>query len=306
MAQLSILGLGAVRRIAITVVLILISACQPPTPRNSSAEFRILTTTTILADLARNVAGDLATVESLLPPGADPHTYQASPADVARISDSTLLIVNGADYEHNLQPIIDNADGQRQIITASSGLEAEASSEGINPHFWVNPHFAITYVENIRDGLIQADPANADVYTANAEAYSTWLTDLDAWAEEQISTLPADRRLLVTNHDVLGYFADRYGLQVVGIIIPSISDEAGTGVGQLAMVIDTVQSTGAPAIFLGEAENQTLADQVAAETGAKVVDDLYLESLSGAEGPAPTYLEMIRHDVTRIVAALNP
>jgi ABC-type Zn uptake system ZnuABC Zn-binding protein ZnuA len=295
-----------VRRIVIIIGLILISACQPLTPRTSPAGFRVLTTTTVLADLAHNVAGDLATVESLLPPGADPHTYQASPADVAKISDSALLIVNGVDYEHNLQPIIDNADGQRQIITASNGLAFEVGSEEINPHFWVNPRFAIRYVENIRDGLIQADPANAESYSANAESYISQLNDLDAWAEEQVSMLPAERRLLVTNHDALGYFAERYGLQVVGIIIPSIGDEAGTAAGQLATVIDTVKLTGAPAIFLDEVENQTLADQVAAETGAEVVDDLYFESLSGADGPAPTYLEMIRHDVTRIVAALSP
>jgi ABC-type Zn uptake system ZnuABC Zn-binding protein ZnuA len=295
-----------VHRIAIIVGLIFLSACQPPTSRPSAAGFRILTTTTVLADLAQNVAGDLATVESLLPPGADPHTYEASPSDVAKVSDSALLIVNGAEYEHSLQPIIDNAEGQRQIITASAGLESEATGETINPHFWVNPRFMITYIENIRDGLIQADPAHADTYTANAEAYNTRLNDLDAWAEEQISRLPPDRRLLVTNHDALGYFADRYGLQVVGIIIPSISDEAGTAAAQLASVIDTIKSTGAPAIFLDEVESQSLANQVAAETGAEVVDDLYFESLSAANGPAPTYLEMIRHDVTRIVAALSP
>ena len=294
------------RVFVLTLSLLLASACQPATPTAPQTGLRVLTTTTVLADLVHNVAGDGATVESLLPTGADPHAYEPSPADVAKISESTLLIINGADYEHNLLPIIDNADGERQVVTASSGLEAASNGEAINPHFWVNPRFTITYVENVRDGLIQADPANAGMYAANAGAYIAQLNDLDAWAEGQIAALPKARRLLITNHDALSYFADRYGLDVVGLIIRSNSDEAGATAQQLASIIETIRSTGAPAIFLDEVENQTLARQVAAETGAKVVHDLYFESLSAADGPAPTYLEMIRHDVTRMVEALNP
>jgi zinc/manganese transport system substrate-binding protein len=288
------------------LALILVSACQPAAPTSPQTELRILASTTVLADLARNVAGDRAAVDSLLPPGADPHTYQPTPADVVKVSDSTLLILNGADYERTLQTIIDSADGQRQILTASTGLVDPSSRESVNPHFWVNPRFAIKYVENIRDGLIRADPANADAYTANAEAYIAQLDELDAWAEQRILTLPPGRRLLVTNHDALGYFADRYGFNVVGLIIPSSSDEAGASAEKLAATIDTVKSTGAPAIFLDKVENPVLADQVSSETGAEVVGDLYFESLSGADGPAPSYLEMIRHDVNRIVESLTP
>jgi len=223
-----------------------------------------------------------------------------------RVSESTLLIVNGAGYEHTLQPIIDNAEGKRQIITASSGLEPGPGIPPVNPHFWVNPQFAVKYVENIRDGLIQADPINADAYTANAKAYIAQLNDLDSRAEKQISALPPERRLLVTNHDSLGYFAERYGFKVVGLIIPSSSDEAGASAEKLAAIIDAVRAAGAPAIFLDRVENQTLANQVSAESGAQVVNDLYFESLSGAGGPALTYIEMIRYDVNRIVEALKP
>lgn len=286
--------------------LLLFPACQPATPTASQGGLRVLTTTTVLADLARNVAGNGATVESLLPAGADPHTYEPNPADVVRISESSLLIINGADYERNLKQMIDSADGQRQVVTASAGLESASAGEGTNPHFWVNPQFATTYVENIRDGLIQADPANAGMYTANAGGYLAQLNDLDAWAEQQISALPPERRLLITNHDALGYFVDRYGLEIAGVIIPSSSDEAGATARQLADIIETIRSTGVPAIFLDEVENQTLARQIAAETGTQVVDDLYFESLSGPDGPAPTYLEMIRHNVTRIVETLSP
>jgi ABC-type Zn uptake system ZnuABC Zn-binding protein ZnuA len=162
---------------------------------------------------------------------------------VAKISDSTLLIVNGADYEHSLESIIDNADGQRRIITASKRLEAVERTEEIDPHFWVNPQFTISYVENIRDGLIQADPGGADLYNANAEAYVAQLRNLDTWAERHISALPPERRLLVTSHDALGYFAERYGLNVAGVIIPSISDEAGTAASQMAAVIEIIRTS---------------------------------------------------------------
>ena len=291
---------------SLTLGLILVSACRPATPAARHTGLRILTTTTVLADLTRNVAGDQATVESLLPPGADPHSYEPTPGDVARVSESPVLIVNGVGYEHTLEPIIENADGQRRVITASNGLESASSGEETNPHFWVNPEFTVRYVENIRDGLIQADPANGDSFSANAEAYIRELKELDSWAAEQLSALPLGRRKLVTNHDALGYFADQYGLEVVSLIIPSSSDEAGATAQQLAAVIETIRSTGAAAIFLDEVENPTLAEQVAAETGAEVVDDLYFESLSAADGPAATYLDMIRHDVSRIVEALSP
>jgi zinc/manganese transport system substrate-binding protein len=266
---------------------------------------QVLATTTILADLARNVAGDQASVDSLLPAGADPHAYQPTPQDAVRISESDVLVINGADYERAFQSVLEDARG-KPVITASEGLTPATTGGEVNPHFWVNPRFAVTYVENIRDGLSQADPAHAAVYSANAEAYILKLKTLDAWAEQQLSVVPPGRRLLVTNHDSLGYFADRYGFDVVGIVIPSASDESGTSAGQLAKIVDTVKAEGVPAIFLDAVENPALAQQIADETGAKVVNDLHFESLSGPDGPAPTYIEMIHYNVSRIVDALKP
>jgi ABC-type Zn uptake system ZnuABC Zn-binding protein ZnuA len=284
--------------------LMLAAACGPATPTTPPASLKILTTTTILADITRNIVGDKASVESFLPAGADPHAYQATPQDAVKMSESDVLILNGAEYEHTFQGLLDNARGTK--ITASDGLSPETINGEVNPHFWVNPQFAVKYVENIRDGLTQADPGNGDIYRVNAEAYIKQLNDLDAWAEQQVATLPHDRLLLVTNHDALGYFADRYGFRVIGVIIPSASDTAGTSAVQMAAVIEAVRTNHAPAIFLDEVENPKLAQQIADETGAEVVGDLYFESLSGADGPAATYLDMIHHDVSRIVQALAP
>jgi ABC-type Zn uptake system ZnuABC Zn-binding protein ZnuA len=287
------------------LILSLVAGCGPAKPTAQAQGLRILASTTILADFTRNVVGDRAKVDSLYPAGADPHGYQVTPADAVKVSESNLLILNGAGYERSLQSALNNADNKEPTIIASQGLFPADEAGKTNPHFWVNPKYAVKYVENIRDGLIKADPTNAKAYTANAEAYIAQLNELDSWAEQQISALPPERRLLVTNHDALGYLAQRYGLQIAGVIIPSASADAGASAQQLASVINTIRANHAPAIFVEKVENPALAEQVASETGAVVVSDLYFESLSEAGGPAPTYLDMMRHDINRIVEALK-
>ena len=164
---------------------------------------------------------------------------------------------------------------------------------------------AVNYVDQIRDGLIQADPAGKDIYTRNADAYIVKLQALDQWVKNQVSQLPVEKRLLVTNHDALGYFAKAYDFKVVGAIIPSVTTDASPSAQQLAGLIDTIKRSGAPAIFLDIGENQNLAQQIASETGVKVITDLYVESTSGPNGPAPTYIDMIKHDITRNCGCLK-
>jgi ABC-type Zn uptake system ZnuABC Zn-binding protein ZnuA len=291
----------------ISLSLLFLTACGPA-PKSGRGGLNILATTTFLADITRNITGDRAQVESLLPVGTDPHGYQLTPTDVAKITDSTVLIQNGLEYERFLGTALENAGGERLVVTATDGLTprsiAEAGQSGGDPHMWLDPNLVITYVENIRDGLIQADPAGAATYTANASAYIVQLQELDVWITEQVNAVPAERRLLVTNHEALGYFADRYGFTIVGTVIPSLSTGASTSAQELAAVIDQIKSTGAPAIFLGDVENPNLANQIAAETGITVVADLHLESLT--EGaPAATYIDMMHYNVTRIVEALK-
>lgn len=280
-------------------------------PQSSDGALRVLASTSFLADIAQNVAGDRVQVDALLPIGMDPHAYQAAPADVAKIAESNLLILNGVEYEQFIEPLLENAGGERLIITASDGLtpnqmedEENAGQMTGDPHMWLDPNLVVTYVENIRDGLIEVDAEGAETYKANADAYIAQLIDLDAWIVEQVNTIPAERRLLVTNHDVFGYFAERYGFEIVDTIIASLSSVAEASAQDLAAVIDEIKASGAPAIFLGEVENADLANQIAAETGVKVVDDLYLESLT-AGAPAATYIDMLKHNVTRIVDGLK-
>jgi ABC-type Zn uptake system ZnuABC Zn-binding protein ZnuA len=267
----------------------------------------VLTTTTILADIARNVAGDQLVTQSLLPFGTDPHSYQPVPQDTKKINQSKVLIVNGADYERSLEPLLANVGDKKELIEASTGLRFLTDPENdkeIDPHLWLDPNNVIVYVENIREGLTHFNPDGADVYQANARAYITQLQELDAWINGQVAQIPPQRRVLVTNHDSLEYFAQRYGFKVVGAVVPGFSSEAAPSAQEMADLIDRIKLFEAPAIFLDATDNPSLAQQIATETGVKVVTDLHLESLT--EGaPASTYIDMMRSNVTKIVDALK-
>ena len=271
-----------------------------------------------LADITQQVAGDRLTVQTLIPAGLDPHSFEATPQDVALIADSQVLILNGGGLEEWLGEILKNAGGEQLIIEASAGLESrvpdaseadleheeESAHEG-DPHFWLDPILVIHYVENIRDGLIEADPDGKDAYTQNAAAYIQRLTELDAWIAGQVQQIPPERRLLVTNHESFGYFADRYGFRIIGAIIPSVSSGAAPSAQQMAELVDHIRAEGAPAIFLETGASPQLAEQLAAETGVKVVTGLSTHSVQPVDGKTVGYIEMMKDNTDKIVLALK-
>jgi ABC-type Zn uptake system ZnuABC Zn-binding protein ZnuA len=296
------------RRLLVIWILFIfiLSACEGQSASPETAPV-VLASATFLADIAQNIAGDRVKVESFLPIGADPHSYQPTPQDVTKIAQSKLLIINGAEYEHFLESLLENAGGEREVIEASAGISPRADADneyGVDPHLWLDPNHVIIYVENIREGLTHFDPDGAAIYQSNAEAYVAQLIELDAWINEQISQISPERRLLVTNHEALGYFADRYGFTIIGAVLPGVSSDASPSAEQMAGLIDLIKSSGTPAIFSDEVENPALAQQIADETGVKIVNDLHLESLTDGS-PAGTYIDMIRHNVTEIVEALK-
>ena len=311
-------GMGMNRTAVTLAVLVasalLISGCRGPLGADESGRPRVMAVETFLADVAQNVAGERLTVEALIPVGVDPHSFEPTPQDAAKVAEADVLIINGAGLETFLGPLLENAASDVQVIEASAGLtprvppETEEAEEHehhhheSDPHFWLNPNAVIRYVENIRDGLSQADPEGAAIYAANAESYVAQLRELDAWIVSQVAQIPPERRLLVTNHESLGYFADRYGFRVVGAIVPSVSTGASPSAGELAQLVQDIRATGAPAIFLETGANPQLAEQIARETGVKVITGLYTHS-TGSE--APTYIEMMRYDVRTIVEALK-
>ena len=287
------------------------SAVAKESTETSGSVPKALAVETFLADIARSVAGDRLVVESLIPVGVDPHGFEPTPKDAKKVAECVILIVNGAGFEEFLNKLLENVGGKRSVIVAAAGLaprDARPDEEGrheTDPHFWLDPNHVIKYVQNIRDGLVSADPGGAPEYARNAESYIAKLRALDAWIRGQVVQVPEKDRLLVTNHESLGYFADRYGFTIVGTIVPSVSTGASPSAKQLVAIIDAVKKTGARAIFLETGTNPKLARQLAQETGIKVVERLYTHSVSGPGGDAPTYIDMIRFNTRAVVGALR-
>lgn len=297
------------------VVIALIAACAPTaaTSQPSPSNLQVVAVETFLADIAQNVAGERVHVQALMPLGVDAHAFEPTPQDVKKVADSDVFIVNGAGFEGFLDKLLENAGGTRLYIEASKGLvsrerkadEPHAEDTVGDPHFWFDPTKTIRYVENIRDGLTQADPAGAATYKSNADAYIQKLNALDANIKDQVNAIPSANRKLVTDHDTFGYFADRYGFQIVGMIVPSVSTADSTSAQNLAELIQAIQATGAKAIFLEVNANPQVAEQIARETGARIVTGLYTHSVSEPNGPAPTYIQMLEYDTRKIVDALQ-
>jgi ABC-type Zn uptake system ZnuABC Zn-binding protein ZnuA len=293
------------RILPMLLLALLVSACGGQAASGPSRNAPvILTSTPWLADVTRSIAGGRLQVESLLPDGSDPHSYQPTPQDAARIAESKLIIINGAGYEQFLRSLLENAGGEAAVVEASTGVSSLEEAGSVDPHMWLDPNNMIVYVGNIRDALTRLDPEGEAVYKSNADSYIGQLKALDSWIQEQVSLVPAGKRLLITNHESLGYFAKRYGFNVAGTVIKSFSSDASPSAQQLAALIDEVRSGGAPAIFLDSADSDTFAQQIANETGVKVVTGLHLESLTSGP-PADTYINMMKSNVTQIVDALK-
>lgn len=294
------------------------SACASPaqTPIPAAAArsaLRVVAVESFLADIAQNVAGERVHVDALMPLGTDPHSFEPTPQDVKKVADSDLLIVNGAGLEGFLDKLLSNAGSRAIVLEASKGLASRALKPGEphdagnpgDPHFWVDPTQTVKYVENIRDGLTQVDPDGAAAYKANADAYIVKLNALDGKLRQTLGAIPPEKRKLVTDHDTFGYYADRYGLEIVGMVIPSFSSADTGSAQQVAALIDRIRATGVKAIFLEQGMNPQLAEQIGHESGAKIVTGLYTHSLSDANGPAPTYLRMLEFDTQVFADALK-
>jgi ABC-type Zn uptake system ZnuABC Zn-binding protein ZnuA len=279
----------------------------------SSGALDVVASTTFLADIAQNVAGDRFEVQSLVPVGTDPHAFEPTPSDLKEVAGADLVIVNGAGLEGPLLTTLQDAVGDTPIVDASAGLptrtpqpgEPELASGEKDPHFWLDPELVKTYVANIERAFSAADPAGAATYKANAAAYDKELDALDAWIRQQVAQIPQADRQLVTDHASMGYFADRYGLTVVGTVVPSASTGETPTARQLADLTQAIRDTGAKAIFVDASDNPQLAEQIGNETGVKVVTGLLDHSLTAPDGSAPTYIDMMKYDVRQIVEALR-
>ena len=285
----------------IIITLLMIIACTNGAQNISSQPIKVMAAESFLTDIAQQVAGNRIEIEGLIPISMEPHAYEPSPRDVAHVEESDLLIISGAGLEEWLKGILTNIGGSEKILEASRGLTVVNG----DPHFWLNPIHVLTYVDNISDALVRIDPDGKDEYLSNAASYKQELLELDAWIQKEVEKIPAENRLLVTNHETLGYFASRYGFQVIGSLMASMSSEASPSPRELAQLSDSLRALPVRVIFLDAGSNPKLAEQIASETNAKIITDLYSEFLSPAGGPAATYLDMMKHNVSVIVSALQ-
>ena len=269
-------------------------------------KFKAVTTFTVIADMAKNVAGDAAIVESITKPGAEIHNYQPTPGDIQRAQGAKLILWNGL----NLELWFEKFSGNLQDVpsaTVSDGVEPIGIAEGPysgkpNPHAWMSPTSALIYVDNIRDAFARHDPANAETYRANAEAYKAKITAAIAPIRAELAALPPDRRWLVTSEGAFSYLARDFGLNEL-YLWPINADSQGTPK-QVRKVIDAVREHGIAVVFSESTVSPKPAQQVARETGARYGGVLYVDSLSEQDGPVPTYLDLLRVTAETIAKGL--
>ena len=275
---------------------------------DSKAPLKVATTFTILADMARNVAGDDAEIVSITKPGAEIHGYEPTPQDIVRASDADLILWNGLNLERWFEQFVANL-GDMPSATLSDGIApvsiVDGDYEGLpNPHGWMGVDNALVYIDNIRDALSQHDPAHAAGYAARADAYKQQIRDTIQPLRDRIAAIPEDRRWLVTCEGAFSYLTRDFDMKEA-YLWPINADQTGTPQ-QVRSVIDTVRKYAIPAVFCESTVNQAPAQQVARETGAEYGGMLYVDSLSAADGPVPTYLDLLRVDAETIADALAP
>ena len=277
-------------------------------PGQATDKFKVATTFTVIADMARNVAGDAAEVVSITKPGAEIHNYQPTPRDIIKAQDADLILWNGLNLELWFERFFANLSDVPSA-TISDGVEPIGIGEGPytgkpNPHAWMSPSDALIYVDNIAAAMAGYDPANADTYRTNAEVYKAAITDAVAPLRETLASIPEKRRWLVTSEGAFSYLARDFGLKEA-YLWPINADQQGTPQ-QVRKVIDLVRENDIPAVFSESTIPPDAARQVARETGARYGGVLYVDSLTEADGPAPTYLDLLRLTTSTIAEGLKP
>ncbi|MFG1172881.1 metal ABC transporter substrate-binding protein [Erwiniaceae bacterium CAU 1747] len=277
------------------------------TPAAAAEKFRVITTFTVIADMAQNVAGDAADVVSITKPGAEIHEYQPTPGDIKRAQGAQLILANGLNLERWFTRFYRHLKRVPEVVV-STGVEPMGISEGPysgkpNPHAWMSAKNALIYVDNIRDALVKSDPANAATYQRNAERYRQQISAAAEPVHQALAQIPEDKRWLVSSEGAFSYLARDYGLKEL-YLWPVNADHQGTPQ-QVRRVIDAVKQHQIPAVFSESTVSDKAARQVARETGSHYGGVLYVDSLSQRDGPVPTYLDLLRVTSETIVSGIQ-
>jgi zinc/manganese transport system substrate-binding protein len=281
------------------IFLVLVTAILPA---GAQDRLNVVASFSILGDLVRNVGGERVNVTTLVGPDGDVHVYTPAPADAKKIADAKLVVINGLGLEGWLPRLVQSSGGKASIVTASQGIASRKLGSDADPHAWQSVANAKTYVGNIRDALSAADTAGAGIFRANAEAYLTKLDALDREVREAVAKIPQGRRKVISTHNAFGYFAAAYGIEFIAPL--GVSTESEASARDIAAIITQVKSGKIPAVFLENISDPRLIRRISAETGAKVGGTLYSDSLTGEKGDAPTYIDMVRHNIRALTSAL--
>ncbi len=288
----------------IAAMMMAVLGCKPSEKPVKSDKLVVVTTFTIIADMAREVAGDAAVVESLIKPGAEIHGYEPTPKDIVRAQQARLILSNGMNLEAWFAKFYQHLDKVPNVVVTEGITPIDISGgpyEGKpNPHAWMSPTIALTYVDRICEALSTHDAGNAGVYRKNADAYKVKILAVDAKLRETLSKIPAEKRCLVTSEGAFAYLCKDYGMQAV-YLWPINADAQGTPQ-QVQSVIDRVRSQGVPVVFSESTVSDKPMRQVARETGTRYGGVLYVDSLTDADGPVPSYLQLLQHNANTIVA----
>jgi zinc/manganese transport system substrate-binding protein len=280
----------------------LAAALMAVIPLHAQEKINVVASFSILGDFAKNVGGDRVDVTTLVGPDSDVHVYTPAPADAKKIADAKLVIINGLGLEGWLPRLVQSSGGKAAMVTATNGIAPRKLGSDADPHAWQSVVNARIYVANIRDALIAADQAGAAAYRANADAYLAKLDTLDREVRDAVGQIAEARRKVISTHDAFGYFAAAYG---VAFIAPQgVSTESEPSARDIAAIITQIRAGKIPAVFLENISDPRLMRRISAETGARIGGTLVSDSLTNENGEAPTYIDMVRHNIKALTSAL--
>jgi zinc/manganese transport system substrate-binding protein len=291
---------GLARRLKFWFVgLLLVTAL----PAHAQDRLNIVASFSILGDFAKNVGGDRVEVATLVGANGDVHVYTPAPADAKKIADAKLVIINGLGLEGWLPRLVQSSGSKAKIVTATDGIAPRVLGVADDPHAWQSVANAKVYVANIRDALIAADPADDALFRANADGYLAKLDGLDRDVRRAMGQIPPAHRKVISTHDAFGYFAAAYGVEFIAPL--GVSTDSEPSARDIAGIITQIRAAKIPAVFLENISDPRLMQRIAAETGARIGGTLYSDSLTDEKGEAPTYIDMVRHNIKALTDALD-
>ena len=271
-------------------------------PACAQDRLNVVASFSILGDFVKNVGGERVDVTTLVGPDGDVHVYAPAPADARKIADARLLVINGLGLEGWLPRLLQASGSKAPIVTATNGIAPLKLGSDADPHAWQSVANAKKYVTNIRDALVAVDPADAEVFRKQADSYLTKLDALDREVRDAIKQIPESRRKVISTHDAFGYFAAAYGIAFIAPL--GVSTESEASARGIAGIIAQIKAAKIPAVFLEKISDPRLMRRISAESGARIGGTLYSDSLTDEKGDAPTYIDMVRHNIKALTSAL--